>query len=302
MNPVEFVFILSRSFMEKSEYVRVSIPSMYKEEEKIINKIKNFSRKPWDIPEILLSDDKQVENEKIIFYELLANSVNYCYWYGKGDIRPNDAGAFRMYELLAESFVEAIHGGSPKYYRQVADNFIKKLIQYRFPMVMSRILRIDELFGHNKEVAFCVRMARSVEKEDIDIVEWMNDLIETFPGYGEDLFLKRASLFFIQLYRRRGWFSNSIDKLPAPADYQIPKILHYYKCISYSTELTNIIAKHEIISSGSLMECEIRAATILACEELAKRANCSAAVVDEFLWTNRKECKSNFHLTKTTDY
>jgi len=41
---------------------------------------------------------------KTFLYELIANSVNYCFWYGRHDIRPNEASSTKMYSLLDESF------------------------------------------------------------------------------------------------------------------------------------------------------------------------------------------------------
>ena len=37
---------------------------------------------------------------KIILRELIASSINYCYWYGHGDIRPMGANSNGMYELV----------------------------------------------------------------------------------------------------------------------------------------------------------------------------------------------------------
>jgi len=117
-----------------------------------------------------------------------------------------------------------------------------------------------------------------------------------------DIFLKRASLFFMMLHRSMGWFKNDIHKLPIPSDYQIPKMLEWLGCIRYYGSLKNDIKEGKLIPEGSLMECEIRAASIIACKKIADRAGCSPNDVDNYLWLNRKDCNNPFHLTITTNY
>ena len=123
-----------------------------------------------------------------------------------------------------------------------------------------------------------------------------------FPGYGKDLFLKRAFLFIIQMYRRLGLFKDEIHKIPVPADYQIPKMLRMLGCIKYNYPLDLMVADGRLISEGSLLECEIRAATIVVCKKIADLAGCSCADVDTYLFANRKTCRDPFHLTVTTNY
>jgi len=57
-----------------------------------------------------------------------------------------------------------------------------------------------------------------------------------------------------------------------------------------------------LISEGSLMECEIRAASIIACGLIADRAGCTCEVVDKYLWSRKEENLNPFHLTITSSY
>ena len=61
-------------------------------------------------------------------------------------------------------------------------------------------------------------------------------MIKLFQGFSSDVFLKRTSLFFMQLYRKFGWYKDDLmQTLFVPADYQIPKILRHFECIEYAS-------------------------------------------------------------------
>ena len=127
-------------------------------------------------------------------------------------------------------------------------------------------------------------------------------MVREFPGYASDMFLKRASLFFLQLNRKFGWYSETIKDLHIPADYQVPKMLRHFGVLEYNTFLSTQIQTYSLIPSGSLMECEIRAATIIASKRLAELTGWITPEIDTWFWTKRKECDDPFHLTITTDY
>jgi len=237
----------------------------------------------------------------IVFYELVANSVNYCYWYGKHNIRINNSSASQMYKLLDEVF-NRLGDWS---YSSVIRAFKEELIKNRFPLIDERIKHLNEIEKNPYQVHDLVDyIARAVENENYDIDELLAQLITGLPGYAQDMFLKRAFLFFIELYRRMGWFKNQIHRLPIPSDYQIPKILHYYGCVYYCKQLQDLINNSELIPEGSLMECEIRASAIKACDVIAEKAKCKPCDVDTFLFNNRNICGKErpFHLTITSNY
>ena len=146
------------------------------------------------------------------------------------------------------------------------------------------------------------KLAEDILDETEDVEMWLKIVVESFPGLAQDMFLKRASLFFMMLFRRMVWFKHSIHKLPIPADYQIPKILESEGCIQYSSKLKNDITEGKLIPKGSLMECEIRAASIIACQQISQGCNVTMCAVDDYIWMHRKEYDMPFHLTITTDY
>ena len=89
---------------------------------------------------------------------------------------------------------------------------------------------------------------------------------------------------------------------PVPADYQIPKMLRHFGLIEMSEELSLLVDSNEVLIENSEKELNIRAATIKACEIIAKKNSISVDDVDAYFFMLRKECKLNHHLCITTNY
>lgn len=73
--------------------------------------------------------------------------------------------------------------------------------------------------------------------------------------------------------------------------------------LTYSPELSKKIDNFELIEENSKEEKALRAATILACENIAEKHNISIPALDRLLWLARNYFKDKkFHLTKTSNY
>jgi len=244
---------------------------------------------------------KQITQDHIyqaVLQEFVGCSINYCYWYGTSNIRPHESSSGKMYSLVESAFINYQRG----------DNFeicIHKLIEYlsinRFPLLEEREKHLKELITDGED--FCIDISNTIFYKDIDdYYPFFEQLITTFPGYASDIFLKRASLFFLQMNRQYDWFNSSNDELPVPADYQLPKILKEFKCIEYVPYLNMLIENEILIPKGSKEECSIRSATIIACKELQRETGWGIGDVDGWLWLKRKQINTPFHLTITSDY
>ncbi len=271
-----------------------------------------FMGKPkWMKEVISWGHGNERELYELVAYELILDAVNYNYWYGKGDIRPNGASSYEMSKLLDDSFAMAhllVPGDSRVICGFAIRQFRKKLIQNRYPNLANRLKHLDEvhkMFGQNNGMPMMwidQMFLPDVREGKEDAEKTIEFLTSFFPTYASDMFLKRAFLFIIEMNRRMGWFKKDIAKIPIPADYQIPKMLQYNWVLEYSDELAYKIGNHELIQSGSLMECEIRASAMKACKMIAEYGDVTMADVDTYLFANRKSCDDPFHLTITTDY
>jgi hypothetical protein len=131
-------------------------------------------------------------------------------------------------------------------------------------------------------------------------------LAQAFPeSYGDD-YLKKAQLTLMFI---AGQWNESHPGQPcaldvtAAADYQLPKILRSLSILRYSQPIAESVDNRQLIEPESIAERAIRAATVLACEQLAQHLNCTVPEVDFWLWVNRNQAKAaQFHLTRTTAY
>jgi hypothetical protein len=258
--------------------------------EQVAGEIAAKEHKPWGMPKCLEGGMRR----DLVRYELLASAVNYCYFYGTPDCRPNDAGSTKMYALLDEAFVWARNQQ-----RGAEKRFADLLIAHRFPLCEDRARHIRAVSHARDKVAALTNMTDA--GRDFPIAQTVG-VVLTIPGFGGDIFIKRASLFLMMLYRRYGWMADTIGELVVPADYQVPRILRKLGCITYSERLAAMIERNDELAAGSRLEVEIRAATIVACDRLAAAAKVNTSRVDEFLWLRRKEVADPYHITVTTAY
>jgi hypothetical protein len=223
----------------------------------------------------------------LVAYELMASAVNYAYWYGHPELRPGGANAFGMYRLLSDSYSSD--------WARTCDRFSRAMIKQGYPFADRRAAHLAELAPLLQDLADQVHGCQSAS-DAIEVI------VENVPGFAGDVFRKRAFLCVMQLHRQDGRWADSIGAVPIPADYQVPKMLRYLQAFHYSPDLARLVDTYKLIASGSLEECAIRAASIVACDRIGQLSGRTTSDVDYFLWTRRKEVKGPFHLTITTDY
>jgi|WetSurSiteA1Bulk_404760.scaffolds.fasta_scaffold00070_18 hypothetical protein len=282
MDFIKGVFDLAKEFMKNPKHAKMNYGGLI-ETSKLMktNGVSSFGY------------DNEVDKFKFCLFELVGNSINYCYWYGKSDIRPCGSSSRMMYTLLEKAFKNY----QPFYnFADCIEDFVQLLALNRFPMLEERKNHLTEL------IAGAEFLSEQIVQQNDDPTEYIETIIQSFPGYASDMFLKRLSLFFIQLNRRFGWFQNAMTYLHVPADYQVPKKLRHYNCITYSDELAYLVDNELPIQKHSPQECEIRAATILACKALMEYTGWGIAEIDAWFWLKRNEVNKPFHLTITTDY
>ncbi len=281
---IESVYEISESFMKNPVHVE-----MDEEQIQVVgNDMIDQGISSFPLPDV-------ESDYKGVLLELVAASVNYCYWYGKHDIRPNGSSSTTMYEALQNAFFD-YEERDPIVFETCITRFIKLLSTRRFPLIEERERHLRQLLMNGEAFAYLVN------KSPYEVSPWLDELIVQFPGFASDIFLKRASLFFIQLFRRFGWFESDLHNLHVPADYQIPKMLNYFGCLIYQEDLYDAIKTNQIIPKHSQPECEIRAATVLIIKKLCEMSGWNVAEVDGFFFTKRHEADRPFHLCITTDY
>ena len=238
--------------------------------------------------------ESNISQAQAVLLELFASSINYCFWYGRYDFRPMTGGSTNMYDVIIDALHNNFEGTIDV---EFMNTIIDRLVFDRYPLIEERTKHLLEVALGTQEFIMFVLMNRD---NDARIV--LHELVRRYPGFASDMFLKRAFLFCYQLNRKLGWFKDSIDKLPVPADYQVPKMLEHFGCLKYKESLINKITAHTMIPKYSIEEVSIRGGTILVCDRLAELTGWTKSEIDAWLWLRRKECKKPFHLTITTDY
>ena len=304
MNQIDKVWSLANEFVDSSTLVTINDREISNVARSIAGWKKDCDRPSWGFPKCIGRKTLR-PFQKLFLYELIANSVNYCFWYGKHNIRPNASGSTKMYNLLDESFdhlkqMKESASFHPHDELQIIINtFIEGLSRARFPLIDHRVRHLNEILNRSDLLSV---IEISVSREDYSVDEWLDYIITSFPGYSKDLFLKRAFLFIMSMYRRYGIFKKEISKVLVPADYQVPKVLRWLGCIEYSKWIAGMVDDNVLIPEGCQVECEIRAATIVVCRKIADLAGCTCEDVDTYLWNKRKECTDPFHLCITSNY
>jgi hypothetical protein len=204
-------FDVAEKFMKSPKYVTLGDNEVFeKVSRSLLDQVAETGSKLEGAPII---DGKPLSIEDTVIYELLASSVNYCYWYGTPFIRPNDASSTLMYKCLDDAF---LFSSWPRY---AIERFQYNLVKNRFPLIEKRIEHLDQV------AKFFLQHPISIFNK-IDVTGTI-DLLINMPTFASDIFVKRASLFCMRMNNRFGWYKEDLSKLPVPADYQVPKIMKH---------------------------------------------------------------------------
>ena len=122
--------------------------------------------------------------------------------------------------------------------------------------------------------------------------------------------LAQLSVWILEATLPGGTGFDDLGYLTAFADYIVPAALRVLGITRYSDELEAAIREGRLVEAGSPWEVEIRAHTIVACDELTRRVNelrppelqVIVPQVDARLWVPFHRTHYPHHLTPTTFY
>jgi len=247
-----------------------------------------------------------------IAYFIALNSINYRFWEkveGEGEaslrryVFEGDKGAMGMRRAF-----DKVWGGSvtPDNFRAepiTADWVTRHFGDIPDPEsraeILSSIFEGDTLERTAKAVYLRIVAERAVSADTAEMLH------EAFPRAFSDAYMKRSQLAvsWIAGYFAEAGHPVKVTDLTVFADYQVPRTLRALGLIDYCAELADDVDSYHLLEEFSPEELAIRAATILACEELAEALGVTAAEVDNYLWLNRNLASATpFHLTETEEY
>lgn len=172
------------------------------------------------------------------------------------------------------------------------------------PEAAGRLLLLKEVLNGPRLLSVATGLLARVQEErqlGWPDAQWLAAL---FPESYQDLYLKKAQLTLMLLaaeWRECGT-EVSLD-VTAAADYQLPKMLRALGFIGYSTYLSTRVDGGYLVDEDTDAERAIRAATVMAVEDLAKHWQVTVEDIDHWLWAHRETASdARFHLTPTTRY
>lgn len=248
---------------------------------------------------------KGKDTKESVRFLISLNSINYQFW----DI---EDGQFIRYQNKGKVGALGSFEGFLSLYEFLEKNSFntnlinQEIISEHFgniPDKNRRITILKEAFDTKKFEEVFSTIEQHIKKENIN-VSLAEKIAKILPTSYEDPYLKKIQLALYeiaQVYMDKG-IETQCD-ITVAADYQIPKVLEGMGILKYSQELSKKIDSFELIEKNSKEEKALRAATIIACENISEAHNISIPALDRLLWLARNNFKDkNFHLTKTSNY
>lgn len=272
---------------------------------------------------------EEERRERVALYLLALDAINFCFWPLPEDDPSNDSNTTGRNNLLEydhlamalKKMAEADHvcnkdaSESPGEYTFSAENLAKmtpeKMIQlfepcldpqkYPLPNVEKRAQLWKEV-GEGVLKNFNGSALEFLEHARGDATRLVELVAVSFTGFRDEVytrttsqepqrvvFLKRAQIFVGDINAALDLKLQGMERLTTFADYRVPQILRHWGVLEYSDGLASKVDNQIELYSGSFDEISIRAATVVAVEELVKELN-----------KKQKECKE-FGRTRFTD-
>jgi hypothetical protein len=223
--------------------------------------------------------------ERLVEYVLVLDTLNFSFW-----------GSGRGYWQLAESLRDAFDGGDPLWeparLLELDEGGLAAVIG-EFPMAERRIAALHEL-ARLAEREAGGELARLVPPSAPELASYLSRNLESFRDVGvygelEVPFLKRAQIAAADLWGSSAIAFSDVDQLTCFADYKLPQALRHLGALEYTEHLARKVDDWVELDAGSPEEVEIRAATVVAVEELRDRLaaegrELTAVEVDWMLW------------------
>ena len=252
----------------------------------------------WDLK-------RHYSGERLVEYVLVLDTLNFSFW-----------GSGRGYWQLAESLRGAFDAGDPLWeparLLELDEAGLTAVIG-EFPIPARRLAALHEL-ARLAEREADGSLARLVTPSAPELAEFLSRNLESFRDvsiYGdfEVPLLKRAQIAAADLGGSGALGFEDVDQLTCFADYKLPQALRHLGALEYSPHLARRVDDWVELDPGSPEEVEIRAATVVAVEELRDRLasrgrHLTAVEVDWLLWDYSQGLfpVRPYHRTRTVFY
>lgn len=301
------------------------------DQSKIQDLAQSWSKKPWQTPPWDSFVHYTTTGPRMSNIALLLGGWNFCFWSDPG--QPKWSILYKEvvlngYRAMAACIKRAVEEGLDLGDANILASLDKKQIETIFRSHQGEMPLLDKRLDHAHQIGNwllekhqgywsnaiekCDRKAPAIAKELAQELPCFRDL-STYQGHPVT-FYKRAQITVIDLWGSAPQESFSqlqdLDLLTSFADYKIPQVLEALGVLHYSKELAQILIDHQEIPAQDPMEVEIRAAMVIAIEELRNKLlenglDKKAYEIDWFLWNlGQTEISKQkpYHRTRTIFY
>jgi hypothetical protein len=285
----------------------------------------------------------ELRRERVAFYILALDAINFCFWPCQKDSTELQINSLEYDHLaialkkLAELDDRDCTDDLSSYFfsaKRLASTSLESMKMHLEPYLnghyLDNIEKRSELWREVGEVLLnnfdgsALHMIGSAGGSAPKLVEM---IFTYFPGFRDEtvlddsnrvVFLKRAQIFVGDVDAALKLNLKELNRLTTFADYRVPQILRKYGILEYSPDLSERVDSGKEITKGSTDEVSIRAATVVAVEELVAVLNNNDETtqagqpftdvnVDWYLWQVGEKMHSQgllspFHKVRTQFY
>jgi hypothetical protein len=262
--------------------------------------------------------------ERVALYILALDAINFCFWPSREDSTQINSLEYDHLAVALKQLAEdddkipskgdSNHGGivrsDPSYAfspqnlaSMTPGKMASRVNPYLQGHYMDNMKKRSELWKELGTVLldkYDGSATQFLERAENDATKLVDLIYSSFPGFQDEaeiegqriFFLKRAQIFVGDVNAALKLNLKSMESLTTFADYRVPQILRHFLILDYSVDLTDTVDSQTEIAKGSPHEIAIRAATVVAVEELVKFLNNDISangsftdvIVDWYLW------------------
>ncbi|XP_022171634.1 UPF0553 protein C9orf64 homolog [Myzus persicae] len=262
------------------------------------------------------------EDEEAINWIFVVDSLNYCFF------DPNNKSHWSVtwknekhtgYFGLCAAINRAIEKGIKmtdmktclELTREQLDEILLGDDGTTLPLLQERYLCLQEsasvlLKKYNGNFVNCILEANNSAQDLLKIISKNFFYFRDESTYNDQkvAIYKRAQILIADIwssFRGSGYGEfRDIDSLTMFADYRVPQVLLYFGVLEYSDKLKDTLQQGILLKHGAPEEVEIRAASIVAVDDVVNEVKklmaknnihkiCNSIMVDTYLWGYRRE-------------
>ncbi len=271
-------------------------------------------------PRILALD---LERQLLFFF--LFNLLSFSYWgKPKWAIQTDQGmldGSFAMSYVLLNAIDSGY--GTVESWKEISFQDFESMMHSPVAVIPLIEMRFDMIRSTFRIIADRKRSFLSLLRDaGGDVSNFVDELHDAFPAFHDEspykgervYFLKKAQLFAADcFYVMKGHESGlaNIDALTACADYKLPQLLESFGILKYEQSLLEKIQKRELFEPDSPEEVAIRAATIVAVDDILLLLNeylpvpLNGMELNNMLWISSQDIQRDmhpYHLVRTVKY